>query len=121
MPSVGRATQPFYRMRDILIQFVTIHPLNHHPLIPWVLVGIWLVMLGNCFASLRQQPIEPARRFVWLMIILLIPILGMLAYLIYCLFKADYSFMKFVMGPPKSAEVTHNPPLRLPAKGGRAE
>lgn len=108
-------------MKEILIQFVTIHPLNHHPLIPWVLAGIWVVMLGNCFYSLRQQPIERYARFVWLLIVFFIPILGMLAYLIYCLFRSDYSFLKFVMGPPKSAETTHNISLRLPVKGGRSE
>jgi hypothetical protein len=54
----------------------------------------------NCIASLRIQPISVAARWLWVILIIALPIVGMAFYLIRCLFKADYAFLKFIMGPP---------------------
>jgi phospholipase D-like protein len=108
-------------MKDTLFKFVTIQPLNHHPIIPWVLAFIWLVLVLNCFISIRQQPFSVQARAGWLLAILLIPIVGMTAYLFYCLLYADYAFLKFVMGPPKRPEMSNAPLLRLPANSKRPE
>ncbi len=108
-------------MRDTLIQFITIQPLNYHPIIPWVLVFIWLALVLNCFASLRQQSLTLKARLGWLLVIVFIPVLGMTAYLLYCLVNADYAFLKFVLGPPKRPDMTTAPLLRLPANSKRAE
>jgi len=108
-------------MKDTLIQFITIQPLNQHPIIPWVLVFIWLALVLNCFASLRQQPMTMQARLGWLLAIICIPILGMIAYLFYCLVYADYAFLKFVLGPPKRPHMSTAPLLRLPANSKKTE
>jgi hypothetical protein len=87
-------------MRDTLVRFFTIDPLNEQPLIYWGLAVVWLVLVGNCIASLRVQPISVAARWLWAFLIIALPIIGMALYLLRCLFKADYSFLKFIMGPP---------------------
>lgn len=87
-------------MRETAIRFFTIDPLNEHPLIYWGLALVWLVLVGNCIASLRVQPISVAARWLWVLLIIALPILGMALYLIRCLFKAEYTFLKFIMGPP---------------------
>jgi hypothetical protein len=91
-------------MRDTIIRFLTVNPLNEHPLVYWGLAVVWVVMILNCIASLRQQEMSIPARWLWFLVILLLPILGMALYLIRCLMTADYSFLKFVMGPPKKVQ-----------------
>lgn len=114
MPPGFRRAPTF--MKEILVRFVTIHPMNDHPILGWALGIIWLVMVANCVASIRQQPIEIKSRLVWMLIVVLVPIFGMAAYLGYCLLKADYSFLKFVLGPPKHIQTTSGAKLKLPTK-----
>lgn len=103
-------------MKEIFFRFITIHPLNDHPILGWALGFIWLVMVGNCVASIRQQPMEIRARLIWMLVVAFVPIFGMLAYLGYCLLKADYAFLKFVLGPPKHIQVANNAHLKLPTK-----
>lgn len=103
-------------MKEIFFRFVTIHPMNDHPILGWALGIIWLVMVANCVASIRQQPIEIRLRLVWTLIIVLVPIFGMAAYLGYCLLKADYSFLKFILGPPKHSQAASGSNLKIPTK-----
>jgi hypothetical protein len=88
-------------MRETLIRFLTINPLNEHPLVYWGLGLVWLILILNCVASLRQQEISLTARWLWFLAILLLPIVGMGLYLLRCVVTADYAFLKFVMGPPK--------------------
>lgn len=91
-------------MRETIIRFFTIQPLNEHPLIYWGLLVAWLILLGATMASIRVQPISLTMRWVWLVLVVLVPVVGMYLYLIRCLICADYSFMKFVFGPPAKAK-----------------
>lgn len=91
-------------MRDTIIRFLTLDPLNDHPLIYWGMGLVWLALVLNCVGSLRHQTISLTARWIWFFVILLLPIVGMALYLLRCLVKADYSFLKFVMGPPKKAQ-----------------
>ncbi|MGV3659653.1 MAG: PLD nuclease N-terminal domain-containing protein [Prosthecobacter sp.] len=101
-------------MRDTILRFFLIQPLNSHPMVLWGLAAVWLVLIFNCVHSLRQQAMSLPARWAWLLVIILVPIAGMAAYLVYCLTKADYSFMKFLLGPPKRSNPLHDPRLRLP-------
>lgn len=103
-------------MRDVLVRFLTLQPLNEHPIIPWGMLIVWVCLVGNCVASIRAQPWGFKARLAWLFAVVLIPVAGMAAYLSVCLVKADYTFLKFVLGPSKSAKVPHNVTLRLPTK-----
>jgi apolipoprotein N-acyltransferase len=103
-------------MKEIFFRFITIHPMNDHPILGWALGVIWLVMVANCVASIRQQPIEIRSRLMWMLIVALVPIFGMAAYLGYCLLKADYSFLKFILGPPKHIRGLAESNLKLPTK-----
>ena len=87
-------------MRETIVRFFTIDPLNEHPLIYWTLAAVWLVLIVNCIASLRVQPISISMRWFWIILIVALPIGGMALYLLRCLVKTDYSFLKFLMGPP---------------------
>ncbi len=91
-------------MRETIVRFFLIQPLNHHPLVYWGLLAVWLLMVGNCIASLRSQPMSLAAKWTWFLLIVLIPIIGMFFYLLLCLIKADYTFLKFILGPPKKVQ-----------------
>ncbi len=103
-------------MKEVLIRFITIHPMNDHPILGWAMALVWLVLVGNCVASIRQQPMEIRTRLMWMLLVVFVPIFGMLAYLGYCLLKADYTFLKFVLGPPKHVQAANNAHLKLPTK-----
>ena len=45
----------------------------------------------------------------------LLMVLGMAAYLTYCLFKADYSFLKFLLGSPNRLDMQNHAKLQLPS------
>ncbi len=91
-------------MRETIVRFFLIQPLNEHPLVYWGILTVWLIMIGNCIASLRAQPMSLAAKWTWFLLIVLIPIIGMFFYLLLCLIKADYSFLKFILGPPKKVQ-----------------
>jgi hypothetical protein len=88
-------------MRETLFRFLTLEPMNADPKILWVMAGIWVLLIFNCIASLRYGALSQAARWSWFLIIVLLPIVGMTLYLLRCIFRADYSFLKFVLGPPK--------------------
>ncbi len=87
-------------MRETIIRFLLIEPINDHPLVLWGMVVVWLVMIVACVMSLRQQfGMTRAARLGWVLLIVCLPIVGMALYLVRCVFRADYSFMKFIFGP----------------------
>jgi hypothetical protein len=91
-------------MRETLFRFFTLEPMNANPMILWIMAGIWVLLVVNCITSLRHLTIGVGARWAWLLIIVLLPIVGMTLYLLRCIFRADYSFLKFVLGPPKKVQ-----------------
>lgn len=91
-------------MRETLFRFFTFEPMNPQPMVLWIMAGIWLLLVVNCITSLRHLTIGVGARWAWLLIIVLLPIVGMTLYLLRCIFRADYSFLKFVLGPPKKVQ-----------------
>lgn len=104
-----------FAMRETLLRFITIQPLNDHDIIPWAMALVWLALILNCLASLRQQAITTRARLFWVVGIVCAPIIGMAVYLTYCLIKADYSFLKFLLGSPSRLDKQNSARLQLPS------
>jgi hypothetical protein len=102
-------------MRETLLRFINIQPLNDHEIISWAMALIWLLLILNCVASLRQQPITSTARLVWAVAIICVPILGMASYLVNSLFNADYSFLKFLLGSSNHLDTKNHAKLQLPS------
>lgn len=91
-------------MKDAIMRFLAINPLNDHPMIYWGMIVVWLVLVLNCFFSIRSLRIGLGQRWAWFLLVLCVPVVGMLIYLVRCLLVADYSFLKFMLGPPQRAK-----------------
>lgn len=91
-------------MTDVLIRFFGIKPLNDHPMIYAGMLVVWLTLVINCLFSIQSLRVTLFMRWLWFALVVLVPILGMLVYLVRCLLVADYSFIKFVVGPPRKAK-----------------
>lgn len=87
-------------MKDVIFRFVYAEAITTHPMIYWGIAGAWIAMLIGAFLSIRQQMIGASGKWVWLMLIVLVPVGGLFLYLIWCLLRVDYSFLKFIVGPP---------------------
>lgn len=76
---------------------------------------VWLSLVLNCMASIRQQSFTAKAMLVWAAGIVFVPVLGMAAYLTYCLFRADYSFLKFILGSPSRLDMQNHVKPQLPS------
>jgi heme/copper-type cytochrome/quinol oxidase subunit 2 len=90
-------------MRDVIIRFLTANAISEHPMIYWGIGAVWLAMLCNAFFSIRAQQIGLAAKWFWLIVAIALPIIGLTVYLLWCLTRCDYSFMKPFGGGRKLA------------------
>lgn len=83
-------------MKTAIQRFITLDARN---IIPEVYVGllfIYAALLLTTLNSIRTQSISRARKFIWGLFILLVPIGGMAIYAISCLITADHSFLRSI-------------------------
>ncbi len=100
-------------MRETIIRFFLVQPINDHPLILWGMVVVWLTLLVACIMSLRQQfTLSIGARWAWFLVILLMPVVGMALYLLRCIATSDFSFLKFLFGPPSRVKKS----MQIPKK-----
>jgi len=77
-------------MKEVIIRFAT---LNVQNVISYVYVAIfvvWLTMVLSALMSLRSQEIAFRWKLIWAALIIVLPIVGMAGYAIFCLVRADY-------------------------------
>lgn len=80
-------------MRAVVINFFRLEILNLHPMIYWGLGAVWLLLLISAFMSVRNQSMHTVAKFAWVLVILALPILGLAAYAILCLFTANWQIL----------------------------
>lgn len=84
-------------MKTTILRFFTFEVMNIHPMIYWGLLVVWCLMLVATFASIGSQAMSPLAKLFWSCVVL-VPIVGLFLYLIFCLTRVDYSFMAFLRG-----------------------
>ncbi|WP_166442973.1 PLDc N-terminal domain-containing protein [Phragmitibacter flavus] len=84
------------------MRFIEANAINDHPMIYWGIGTVWALMLFATFFSIRSQASSLWVRFIWLLLVVALPGIGLLLYLLWCLTRFDYSFLKFVVGPPRT-------------------
>lgn len=91
-------------MLQVVIRFLTFDVISEHPAIYWGLAGVWLILLVAAVSSLRSLEISSGAKAAWMLLILLLPVFGLGIYAIRCLIMGDWSFLKPVLAPPKTAK-----------------
>ena len=91
-------------MREVFNRFITFDALNDHPMIHAGLAIIWVLLLVAAFLSIRSQTFGAVAKWIWFLVILALPILGLAIYAVWCLVRADWSFLKFIFGSPNATK-----------------
>ncbi len=81
-------------MRGVIIRFFTFDALNVIPEVYYALLIIGAFLIIISWFSIFSQKISLPAKLIWLAIVTLIPIAGMVVYCVYCLFIADYAYLK---------------------------
>lgn len=81
-------------MSSLVINIFRFEILNMHPAVYWGLGVIWLMMVVSAIMSVRSLPISEVKKFVWLLVIIAVPILGMAVYAFRCLLSANWDTLK---------------------------
>ena len=81
-------------MRGVVTRFLNLEVLSIHPFAYWALALVWLILLVAFVSSIRSQEIPATAKAIWIFLVLFVPIFGLAAYCIWCLIRADWSFLK---------------------------
>jgi len=77
-------------MKEVIIRFATLNVQNVISYVYVAIVAVWLTMVLSAMMSLRSQELAFRWKLIWALAIVLLPILGMAAYVIFCLVRAEY-------------------------------
>lgn len=80
-------------MSDVLTRFFALEALNVIPEVYVALAGIWLWILIVNFFSIASQEIPSWAKLFWLLVVTALPVVGVFLYCLYCLSRADYSYL----------------------------
>lgn len=96
-------------MRAVIFRFLQMEVVTDHAMITWALLGVWCLLLAAAWSSLRAQSAPSWVIWTWGAVILAVPIVGLSAYVFWCLFRADWGFLKPLMQSRSQAvrSVTH--------------
>lgn len=65
-----------------------------HPFVYWGLAAVYVLLLVSAFMSLQSLSIPLWAKWLWFVIIIALPILGLALYVLRCLIKADWYAIK---------------------------
>jgi len=91
-------------MLQVVIRFLTLNVISEHPAVYWGLATVWLILLVAAVSSLRSLEISFGAKAAWMLLILFLPVFGLGIYALRCQIKGDWSFLKPVLAPPKTAK-----------------
>jgi len=81
-------------MRGVITRFFKFDALNAIPEVYNYLLLIYAALVIITWFSIRSQEMHWLGKSFWFLVVTFIPIVGSAAYAVYCLFKADYSYLK---------------------------
>ena len=80
-------------MRDTIVRFLTLNVQSEIPYIYVAMACVWVVMVVAAGFSLRSQTFRARWKFAWMALILILPLVGMSLYAIFCIFRSDFSVL----------------------------
>lgn len=91
-------------MIQVVIRFLRLDVVSEHPMVYWGLGFVWLLLMITAFSSIRSLGISGLKKWVWFLVVLLFPILGLAIYSIFCLTRGNWTFLKAVFSQPRVAK-----------------
>lgn len=91
-------------MLQIVFRFLTFNVVSEHWAVYWGLLAVWIILLVAAFSSIRSLEISLGAKIGWILVTLFIPIAGLGIYALRCLISADWSFLKPILAPPRTAK-----------------
>lgn len=91
-------------MLQVILRFLTFNVVSEHPAVYWGLLVVWLMLLTAAISSIRSLEISTGAKVFWIALILAVPIFGLGIYALRCLLSADWSFLKPLLAPPRTAK-----------------
>lgn len=79
-------------MRAVVINFFHLEILNLHPVVYWGLAAVWFLLLVSAFVSVRSLT-NAVAKLAWFLAILALPVVGLAAYALRCLFTANWQVL----------------------------
>ena len=80
-------------MRVVINRFLTLSAQNVTEEVLWALGLVYLILVLVTLGSVMFQKSNTAVKMAWALLVIGLPVLGMALYSVWCLLKADYSFL----------------------------
>ena len=84
-------------MQQVFFRFLKLNAISDHPMIHYGLIALWITFLILTFFSIRNQPISQSAKLTWILVVLLLPVVGLAAYLFWCLFQVNWGVLGFIL------------------------
>ncbi|MCF6312330.1 MAG: PLDc N-terminal domain-containing protein [Verrucomicrobiales bacterium] len=81
-------------MRGVVIRFFKFDALNAIPEVYTFAYLIYGALVIITWFSIRSQEMRWVGKFIWFAVVTFIPIAGPALYSVFCLYKADYSYLR---------------------------
>lgn len=95
-------------MQTIITNFLNASALNVEPAVIWALIFAYAMLIVSTIASVWFSKIGTAAKWMWLVLVVACPFLGVILYCIACLMRADYStFVQMGFAKKKLPNKTH--------------
>ena len=69
----------------------------------WALLLLWVVLIVVAIFDVSTNTITGTTKFVWISAIVLLPMIGLFAYCVFCLTRADYHMLEFLFRRRRSS------------------
>lgn len=62
----------------------------------WCALILWIALLAISITDVASAPLSRGAKAAWIFTILLVPAVGLAAYCVFCLMRADYYMLEFL-------------------------
>lgn len=81
-------------MRGVIIRFLKFDALNAIPEVYAFAAMIYVALVVITWFSVFSLKVGKFAKFFWIVVVTFIPIAGIAIYCVFCLYRADYSYLK---------------------------
>lgn len=90
-------------MIDTFLNFIKLDTQNFIVEVWWICLVLWVALLVVGITDIATNTLTKGSKIAWIVTILALPMLGLFAYCIFCLARADYHWLEFLTMKRKSS------------------